>query len=472
MAVERQSTGVRGFDIVLNGGLIPNRSYVLHGEAGTGKTVLGLRFLEAGTERDQTGLFVHCSETADELREKANAVDIDADALSFLDLRAEQAESGGERNTFAGNADDDELVGRLADRIDSLSPDRVVIDSSTRLRDLLSSRERFREEVIGLARYLKEDGTTVLFTGRTALNDDLSVVDDGRIELQRTDRTRTLLVPKFPKNVRKGRHGMRISDDGIAVFPALDPTVHDRDFNPVQLSSGIPQVDQLLDGGIERGTVTVLSGPTGVGKTTFGTQFMKEAAGRGKRSVIYMFEESTETFRERSRAINVPVAEMQDEGRLHLVEVEPVKRSAVEFVDMVRREVETNETDIVMIDGIEGYTLSLRDERQNLVERLQALCRYLKNNGITVILVSEHDSMTGQVKATGKGISYLADNIVLLQHLEVSGEMRKSISVLKKRTSDYEHLLREFEITENGVRVGEPMEDLQGVLTGMPRLDD
>ncbi|WP_255359162.1 ATPase domain-containing protein [Haladaptatus sp. R4] len=231
-------------------------------------------------------------------------------------------------------------------------------------------------------------------------------------------------------------------------------------------------MDQLLDGGIERGTVTVLSGPTGVGKTTFGTQFMKEAAGRGKRSVIYMFEESTETFRERSRAINVPVAEMQDEGRLHLVEVEPVKRSAVEFVDMVRREVETNETDIVMIDGIEGYTLSLRDERQNLVERLQALCRYLKNNGITVILVSEHDSMTGQVKATGKGISYLADNIVLLQHLEVSGEMRKSISVLKKRTSDYEHLLREFEITENGVRVGEPMEDLQGILTGTPRLDD
>ncbi|WP_223302097.1 ATPase domain-containing protein [Haladaptatus sp. R4] len=178
MAVERQSTGVRGFDIVLNGGLVPNRSYVLHGEAGTGKTVLGLRFLEAGTERDQTGLFVHCSETADELREKANAVDIDADALSFLDLRAEQAESGGQRDTFAGNADDDELVGRLADRIDSLSPDRVVVDSSTRLRDLLSSRERFREEVIGLARYLKEDGTTVLFTGRTALNDDLSVVDD------------------------------------------------------------------------------------------------------------------------------------------------------------------------------------------------------------------------------------------------------------------------------------------------------
>ncbi len=104
-----------------------------------------------------------------------------------------------------------------------------------------------------------------------------------------------------------------------------------------------------------------------------------------------------------------------------------------------------------------GYTLSLRDERQNLVERLQALCRYLKNKGITVILVFEHDTMTGQVKATGKGISHFADDIVLLQHLEISGEMLKSIDVLKKRTSDYEHLLRVFEITENGVTVGEQM---------------
>ncbi len=472
MAVERQSTGVRGFDIALNGGLVPKRSYVLHGEAGTGKTVLGLRFLEAGAERDQTTLFVHLSETADELREKATSVGIDTEPLSFLDLRAERSEEGEEWSTFVNDSDDSELVSRLAERIDSLSPDRVVIDSATRLRNLLSSQKRYREEVIGIARYLKEDGATVLFTSRTDPDDDLSVVDDGRIELQRTERTRTLTVPKFPKNTRNGSHGMRISDDGIAVFPALNPEVNDREFNPVSLSSGIPQVDQLLNGGIERGTVTVISGPTGVGKTTFGTQFMKEAAGRGQRSVIYMFEESTETFHERSKAINVPVAEMEGGDMLRLVEVEPIKRSAVEFVDMVRREVETNETDIVMIDGIEGYTLSLRDERQDLVERLQALCRYLKNRGITVILVSEHDSMTGQVKATGKGISYLADNIVLLQHLEVSGEMRKAIGVLKKRTSDYEHLLREFEITENGVKVGEPLENLQGVLTGMPRLDD
>ncbi|WP_423745733.1 ATPase domain-containing protein (plasmid) [Haladaptatus sp. SPP-AMP-3] len=183
-------------------------------------------------------------------------------------------------------------------------------------------------------------------------------------------------------------------------------------------------------------------------------------------------EKSTETFHERSKAISVPVAQMEERDMLQLVEVESVKRSAVEFADMVRQEVETNETDIVMIDGIEGYTASLRENRLDLVERLQALCRYLKNMGVTVILVSEHDSMTGQVRATGKGIGYLADNIVLLQHLEVSGEMRKAIGVLKKRTSDYEQLLRKFGITPNGITVGEPMDDVQGVLAGMPRLAD
>ncbi len=348
----------------------------------------------------------------------------------------------------------------------------MVVDPVARLRDVLSSRERYREEVVGLGRHLKERGATVLFTCRTDRHgDDLSLVEDGRFELRTGERTRTLTVPKTPtEGARDGAHGVRISDDGIDVFPSFDPEVHDRDFEPESVSSGIPQVDQLLHGGIERGTVTVLSGPTGVGKTTFGTQFMKEAAGRGERSVIYMFEESTETFRERSGAINVPVAAMVEDGSLHLEEIEPVERSAIEFATAVRREVENRGTDIVMIDGVEGYNVSLRDDRLNLVETLQALCRYLRNMGVTVILVTEQDSLTGRVEATGEGISYLADNIILLQHLELGGEMRRAIGVLKKRTSDFEHLLREFRITEHGFEVGEPMANVQGVLTGMPRI--
>ncbi|GAA0245538.1 ATPase domain-containing protein [Haladaptatus pallidirubidus] len=471
MSAEQLSTGIRGLDTVLNGGLTAERSYVLRGDAGAGKTLIGLRFLEAGVERDETSLFVHCSQTLDELREKADSVGIDTEDISFLDARAETQPVDEPRETFATNVSDAELVGRIAERISSLDPDRVVVDPVTRLRHRFSNSERYREEVVGLARHLKERGATVVFACRTdRYDEELSFVDDGRLELRRNERARTLTVPKAPKNAREGSHGMRISDDGIAVFPALDPEVHERDFQPESLSSGIPQVDQLLNGGIERGTTTVISGATGVGKTTFGTQFMKEAAGRGERSVIYMFEESIETFRERSESINVPVKQMVESDSLQLVEIEPVKRSSVEFANMVRREVEAHETDIVMIDGIEGYNVSIRDDRLNLVETMQALCRYLKNMGVTVILITEHDSMTGQVKATGEGISYLADNIIILQHLELEGELRKAIGVLKKRTSDYERFLRKFSITENGIKVGKPMNNLRGMLTGMPQI--
>lgn len=472
MSDERTSTGVRGLDIVLNGGLVSKKTYLLRGDAGAGKTLLGLQFLAAGVENDETALCVHLKETKAELEQKAAAVGIDTDGINFLNMRNDVAEIDGRVESFSPSVNDAELVGQLSEKLSDLEPDRVVVDPVTRLRDLFSSDDRFREEAIGLARHLRRQDATTLFSYRTAEHDtDLAPLSDGTIELREHARSRTLAVPKSAvAAARDGTHGMRISDDGFEVFPALEPEVHERDFDTETISSGIPQLDKLLNGGIERGAVTVLAGPTGVGKTTLGTQFMKEAAGRGERSVIYMFEESTETFRKRSANINVPVGRMVEQKSLHLEEIEPVKRSAVEFADMVRKEVTRNDTDIVMIDGVDGFNVSLRDDRQNLVETMQALTRFLQNMGVTVIIISEHDSMTGEVQATGAGLSYLADNVVLLQHLELRGEIQKAIGVLKKRTSDYERMLREFHITENGVKVGEPMENLQGVLTGTPRI--
>ena len=196
---------------------------------------------------------------------------------------------------------------------------------------------------------------------------------------------------------------------------------------------------------------------------------MKEAAGRGERSVMYMFEETLETFRERCESINIPVRQMEEQGSLTVEEMKPLDCSATEFAHRVRMDVEENDTSIVMIDGIDGYKLSLRDSDDRvLVRKLHTLCRYLKSMGITVILVDEIDTVTGEFQATEAGISYLADNIVFLRHLELAGEMRKAIGVLKKRTSDFERMLREFQITEHGLKVGEPLNELSGVLSGSP----
>nr|WP_267899447.1 ATPase domain-containing protein [Halorientalis pallida] len=147
-------------------------------------------------------------------------------------------------------------------------------------------------------------------------------------------------------------------------------------------------------------------------------------------------------------------------------------QSAEEFAQRVRREVEENGTEVVMIDGIDGYTLSIQGEQTALRRKLHALCRYLKNVGVTVILVDEVDGVTGEFQATDAGISYLADNVLFLRYHEINGELRKAIGVLKKRLSDFENALRAFEITGDGVVVGDHLSGHQGVLRGTTTTQD
>ncbi|WP_227357074.1 ATPase domain-containing protein [Haladaptatus salinisoli] len=474
-SLTRISTGTPGLDEIVHGGFIAERSYLLRGDPGTGKTILGMNYLTA-VDADETALFVNLEESEDDVRANAAAVDIDLSDVHFLDLSPDSDVFTEEQSYdifTPSEVEQEPLTQAITDRVESLDPDRVFIDPLTRLRHLTSDEYQFRKQVIALMYYLKEQGATILFTSQHSdetSDDDLQYITDGTIELEHASYGRTITVPKFRgSSVNDGVHAMRIESGGISVSPGLSLDASSRSFDLEPLSSGVPELDELLHGGIERGTITILSGPTGVGKTTVGTQFMKEAAGRGERSVIYMFEETSATFFERSEAINIPVSRMQEQDSLTVEEVESLDRSATEFADTVRQEVEANDTSIVMIDGIDGYKLSLRDDDERmLISKLHTLCRYLKNAGVTVILVDEIDTVTGEFQATEAGISYLADNIVFLRHLETTGEMRKAIGVLKKRTSDFERTLREFRITEHGIMVDEPLNELSGVLTGSP----
>ncbi|WP_158059687.1 ATPase domain-containing protein [Halorussus halophilus] len=472
---ERISTGTEGLDDILQGGLVPNRSYLVRGDPGTGKTILGLNFLTAKRE-DETALYVNLEETEEDIRTNAASVGIDIGDVEFLDLSPESQVFSQDQSydIFAPDeVEQDPLTTKITDRVEALSPDRVFIDPLTKLRYLTADEYQFRKQVISFMQYLRERGATVLFTSQNtseSSDEDLQFLSDGMIELARDSSGRTISVPKFRgSGTQSGTHSLSIGDDGIRVYPEIQPEKHDSEFVSEPLSSGVPQIDDLLGGGLERGTITIISGPTGVGKTTTGSQFVKEAAGRGERSVMYMFEETKPTFLERSEAVNIPVEEMLGQEVLSVQEVEPLNHSAEEFAQMVKSEVEENDTDIVMLDGIDGYKLALRGEEDNLVRKLHLLGRYLKNMGVTVILVDETAGVTGEFRATDSGISYLADNIVVLRHMEVQGELRKAIGVLKKRTSDFERTLREFEITEHGLTAGEPLTELQGVLSGTPK---
>jgi circadian clock protein KaiC len=266
-----------------------------------------------------------------------------------------------------------------------------------------------------------------------------------------------------------GKHSMRLTEQGMEVFPRLVPERFRRRFRTETIASGVPALDEMLSGGLERGTVTIFTGPSGVGKTTVGVQFMKEAAGRGEHSVLYLFEEDKENLIHRCEAINIPIRSMIDRGTLAVEQIEPLLYSPDEFARRVRREVEEQNARIVMLDSLAGYRLCIH-QGEDMTPHIHALVKYLKNMGATTLLVNELETITGKFQATELGISYLADNIIFLRYLEIQGELRKAIGVLKKRLSEYQKSLRELAITRYGIRVGEPLTGLRGILTGTPEM--
>jgi circadian clock protein KaiC len=473
MNFQRVSTGITGLDRILGGGLVSGRAYLIRGGPGSGKTTLGLHFLDRGLSEKETSLYVTFGEPAAQIKTNGAAVGLNTEEIAFLDL-SPAAEFFTEIQTYdlfsPAEVEREPTTEKLIDSIKTLQPQRVFLDAMTQFRYLATDDFQFRKQVLAFLRFLLESGATVLFTSEgsnSAPDDDLQFMSDGVIHLDNTLEDRTIRVSKFRgSDYLTGLHSVKLTDRGMKISPRLQPEMHRREFQPVAISSGIPELDELLHGGLERGTVTIFTGPTGAGKTTLGLQFIKEAAGRGERSVIYAFEETTENLLTRSEAINIPVHAMLDRGTLSVVQIDPLIMTPDEFANLIREEVEVKKAKIVAIDSVAGYKLALRGE--HLVRNLHGICKYLQNMGVTVILINEIEEITGNFRATDIGISYIADNIVFLRYLELDGEMRKAIGVLKKRLSDFEKTLREIEITRYGIKIGKPLNKLRKILSGTP----
>lgn len=474
-AGERLSTGIEGLDEILEGGLIPGRGYLIRGGPGSGKTLLGLHILQAGLDRGEKPLFISLEETKADLVRDAEGLGLDVEAMDVLDLSA-TAEAFGPGKSYdvfePSDVESEEISEQIVQELEEREPDRVFLDPVTVLRHLSPDVYQFRRQILGLTRTIRERGATLILTsqiGGNADDGDLQFVTDGTIELGSQHEIRRISVPKFRgSSTASGPHTLRIQEGGMVVHPSLSPGKRTVSSSFEQIPSGVEEIDELLHGGLERGTTTIISGPTGAGKTTLGTQFMKEAAQRGERSSIYLFEESKETLMARSEAIGIPVGEMIDQGTLTVEEVEALGSSPQELAQMMRRDVEEDEVRIVMIDGLAGYRIATGGTSESLLRGIHALTRFLKNNGVTVLLVDELAEIRTGFQATERQVSYLADNVITLRHIELDGELRKIIGVLKKRVSDFERQLRELQITVDGIQVGEPLTGLRGVLTGNP----
>ena len=476
--MQKISTGISGLDKILYGGFIPRRSYLVRGGPGTGKTTVGLHFLSTRSQDNKETLFISLVEEVSKIKEDAQGRDFDLAGINFLDL-SPSSEFITEEEDYdifpVSEVEQKSLLDAIIERIEELEPKLVFIDSLTQLRYLAADSFQFRKQVLSLVKFAIQQGATIMLSSEASNSlpdDDLQFISDGIINLEIKNSKRFIRVTKFRGfDFRSGRHSLVLDEQGAKVFPKLKLRDKEENFDKKILSSGIAEVDQLLQGGIEKGTETIISGPSGVGKTTLGLQFIKEAAQRGEHSVIYTFEEGARTILDRCRGIDMPLNNLVEKGLLTIKEVNPLEYTPEEFAQLIQQEVKEKEIKFVMIDSISGYRLSfghLEDKKEEMIRNLHSLAKCLTNRGVSVLLINEMQNITGDFKVTDFKVSYMADNIIFLRYIEMQGQLKKAIGILKKRLSDFERTLREFEITPSGIKVGEPLSNLRGILTGNP----
>lgn len=477
-SLSRLHSGVPGLDELLRGGYIAQRMYLVLGESGAGKTLLGNSFLTEGLAAGENVLYIHGEESQEQILTNAARVGIDIDEADFLDLGPESdffSEDRGYELVEPRDASNEEAIERIRDAIEDLDPSRVLLDPIDQLRSLEPTEDQYQKRIISFIRFLRERGTTVLATQTvdSATDSDIKSLSDGIISLEHGTTGRRIRIQKHRgEKVPAGKHGLSLSETGVEVFPSLVPEPQNRNFDPQKLQSGVPQLDKLLSGGLERGSVTIISGPTGVGKTTTATEFLANAASSGVTSYIALFEEYLEEFQYRSSNFGIPIEELRDEGALITNEVEPLSTSPEEFGQNVVSAINEHGIELVVIDGTDGYKTALYGDPSTTRQTLHALIRHLKNQNVTVILTDEISQVTGVSQPTSGNLSYLADNIILQNYIEQYGHIDRVIGVLKKRLSSFEDTLRPFTITEEGIEINETQTDIHGILEGTPRFVD
>ncbi len=478
MSTKRLSTGIPALDEILYGGLIRGRAYMIRGGPGSGKTTLGLHFLTAGVQNGERVLFITFGERESQIRENAHAMGFDLSGVDFLEL-CPSAESFAQDQVYdifsPAEVEREPITSRIVECISTVRPRRVFMDAITQFRYLAPDPFQFRRQMLSFLQFLIEHEATVLFTSEsseTMPDEDLQFVADGVINLIFNGGERVLSVTKFRgSGFLPGCHSLRLGRGGMRVFPRLLPEVFRHEIAGEVISSGVAALDELLHGGLERGTIAIITGPSGTGKSTLGFQFIKEAAERGEPSTVYLFEEEVDLVVHRCEALGIPVRSMIECGTLSLTRVNPLEYTPDQFALMVRRDVEERDVRVVMIDSMAGYRLAFRAGLgPTISSHLHALSKYLANRGVLVILINEIERVTGEFHVTEMGTSYLADTILFLRFLEINGQLRKAVGVLKKRLSDFEKSLREIEFTDQGIRLGEPLVNLRGILSGIPEL--
>jgi circadian clock protein KaiC len=474
------ATGVRGLDEILNGGLTPNHLYLVSGNPGSGKTTLALQFVLEGVRRGERALYVTLSETTEELREVAVSHGWSLDALDLCELVATEEELSGDAQYTMFHPVEMELsetTRKVLEEVERIRPERVVFDSLSEMRLLAQSPLRYRRQILALKQFFTGRHCTVLLLDdRSSGDNDLQLesIAHGVIVLDQLtpeygiERRRLWVQKMRGARYRGGFHDFRIVPGGLDIYPRLVASEYHTTFAAESVSSGLPQMDSLLGGGLGRGTTALLMGPAGSGKSSLATQYAVTAAQRGERSVVFTFDERLATLLGRSEGLGMGLEEHVRAGTIDLQQIDPAELSPGEFIHRVCRAVEQDDSRIVVIDSLNGYLNAMPEERFLLIQ-MHELTTYLARQGVTTLLVVAQNGLLRDALKAPVDISYLADTVILLRYFEAQGVIKSAISVLKKRDGGHERTIRQLSMGPTGIQIGQPLHEFQGILTGAPQ---
>lgn len=480
--IKKLPTGISGFDLIAYGGLPENRTTLLAGTAGSAKTVMAVQFLAKGIQEfGAPGVFVTFEESPADIRRNMLSLNWDIAAWEAAGkwVFVDAAPHPGEEMVTTGSYDLGALLARVENAIRKVEAQRVSMDSISAIFSQFSDTATIRSELFRVASALRSLGVTSIMTAERTeeygaisrfgveefVTDNVIIL---RNVLENEKRRRTIEILKFRgTSHQKGEYPFTITPgDGQVVIPLSAMELKQRSSN-VRVTSGNRELDQMCGGGMFRDSVILVSGATGTGKTLITTGFMAGGAEQGERNLMFAFEESRDQLFRNATGWGVDYEKMENDGILKVVCAYPETQSLEDHLLDMKKVIQEFKPNRVAIDSLSALerVSSLRGFREFVI----GLTSFIKHQEIAGLFTTTAPSLMGGESVTEMHISTLTDTIILLRYVEMFGEIRRGLMVLKMRGAMHDKVIREFTIDHKGMHIGKPFRNVAGILMGHPQ---